>query len=92
MRIWFPITASLLIVLAQAEVRAEFPPPTPPASAQIEFFESKIRPVLVNECYRCHRRAGSSRENCLSTREADAQGWESDQPAIVPGGWMTARC
>src|SRR5437667_11632961 len=25
-----------------------------PSSAQIQFFENKIRPILANNCYKCH--------------------------------------
>ena len=44
-----PFAASL--VLSGAEVVAEEAQPSPEA---LEFFEEKIRPVLVNNCYNCH--------------------------------------
>lgn len=28
--------------------------PAPPTAGQLEFFEKKVRPLLVDKCYRCH--------------------------------------
>ena len=28
--------------------------PAPPTNEQLEFFENKVRPLLVDKCYRCH--------------------------------------
>src|SRR3954469_25351427 len=84
MRFFTPITALLLIVYFGEKVRAEVAPVAP---AQLEFFESKIRPVLVNECYRCHS-AGAEKlkgKLLLDTRAGMLKGGESDQPSIVPG-------
>jgi len=53
---------------------------------QLEFFEKKIRPVLVRECYECHA-AGSKQVKgglLLDTRDAMMRGGDSG-PAIVPG-------
>ena len=53
---------------------------------QAEFFETKIRPVLVRECYECHS-AGSKAVKGglrLDTRESVAEGGDSG-PAVVPG-------
>ncbi len=52
----------------------------------LEFFEAKIRPVLVRECYECHS-AGSKAVKGglrLDTREATLTGGDSG-PALVPG-------
>jgi cytochrome c553 len=52
----------------------------------IEFFEKKIRPVLVANCYQCH--SASSKELKgelrLDTREGIRKGGEQG-PAVVPG-------
>jgi cytochrome c553 len=51
-----------------------------------QFFESKIRPVLVESCYKCHS-ADAERVKgglLLDTREGLLKGGESG-PAIVPG-------
>ncbi|MBC8325483.1 MAG: PSD1 domain-containing protein [Verrucomicrobia subdivision 3 bacterium] len=56
-----------------------------PTAAQVEFFEKKIRPVLVNECYQCHS-AKSDKikgELLLDTKAGTRKGGESG-PAVVP--------
>jgi hypothetical protein len=52
----------------------------------VEFFETKIRPVLVEHCYKCHsRKAGKERGGLLlDTREALRRGGDNG-PAIVSG-------
>lgn len=53
---------------------------------QAEFFESKIRPLLVNECYGCHSSDAKKLKGqlYLDTREKILKGGESGS-AIVPG-------
>src|SRR5439155_21910212 len=82
------ISAALGVFLCcAATVRAEKVSSSPPNAAQIEFFESKIRPVLANECYKCHSAAAPKLKGKLhlDTREGMLKGGESDLPAIVPG-------
>jgi hypothetical protein len=57
-----------------------------PNAAGIEFFEKKIRPVLVEHCYECHssKTKNSKGGLRLDTREAVLKGGESG-PAIVAG-------
>src|SRR4051812_23255771 len=55
--------------------------------AGVEFFEAKVRPVLVDNCYNCHsaqapKLKGSLR---LDTRDGFFKGGESGEPSIVPG-------
>src|SRR5688500_5010377 len=52
----------------------------------IEFFEKKIRPVLVEHCYKCHSSQAKTLEGnfSLESREAILRGGEQG-PAIVPG-------
>ena len=52
----------------------------------VQFFESKIRPVLVEHCYRCHSADGQGVRAGLAVDNRDAllAGGESG-PAIVPG-------
>ena len=60
-----------------------------PTTEGLNFFETKIRPVLVERCYKCHS-AEALRQNKLKgelqldTREAVLKGGETG-PAIVPG-------
>lgn len=61
---------------------------SPPAASpeSIEFFENRIRPVLIESCYRCHSaESGRSRGGLsLDTRDALLKGGGSG-PALVPG-------
>lgn len=52
----------------------------------IEFFESRIRPVLVGQCYRCHSKESNKTRGGLrvDTRSALLKGGDSG-PAVVPG-------
>jgi cytochrome c553 len=52
--------------------------------AQLDFFESRIRPVLATECYDCHgpeKQKGGLR---LDSRDALLEGGDTG-PAIIPG-------
>jgi hypothetical protein len=102
MRNRLSISAAVILLVLAPNVRAAetpptvtAPPATPPAAvvppappaAQIEFFETKIRPVLVAECYKCHS-AGSEKLKAkllLDSREGMLKGGESDLPAVTPG-------
>ena len=57
-----------------------------PTTDEIKFFETKIRPVLIKECYGCHsNKAGNVRGGLrLDTRELTRMGGSSG-PAVVPG-------
>lgn len=70
------LIASLASSLAAAE----------PTAAETEFFENKIRPVLVNRCYKCHSTESEKLKGDLSVqfREALLKGGNTG-PAIVPG-------
>ncbi len=57
-----------------------------PSPDQIEFFESKVRPILVEHCYKCHSAEADEIEAglVLDTKA----GWETggdSGPTIVPG-------
>src|SRR5438045_3170383 len=53
---------------------------------QAEFFETKVRPVLADNCYRCHSAdAGKDKGGLtLDSRDAMLKGGET-APAVVPG-------
>ena len=58
----------------------------PSVQEGVEFFEKKIRPVLVEHCYECH--SGSARELRGGLMLDSRWGWESggeSGPPIVPG-------
>jgi mono/diheme cytochrome c family protein len=62
-------------------------PPTAPAKhdpAEVEFFESRVRPVLASHCYECH--GDDEQEAGLQLTSVAAMLRGGDQgPAIVPG-------
>jgi hypothetical protein len=57
------------------------PKPTPEG---IEFFEKKIRPLLVDNCYKCHSGDKVKGKLHLDSRASIVQGGDNG-PAIVPG-------
>ncbi len=65
----FPLTAALAADLKPADV---------------EFFEAKIRPVLVAECYECHDAKKQKGDLRLDYRDGLLKGGE-EGPSIVPG-------
>ncbi len=65
----------LLLVLSTQTTAAE------PGAEQVEFFESRIRPVLVERCYACHNSADKA-EGGLAI---DYRGGIADAEIIVPG-------
>jgi hypothetical protein len=56
------------------------------ADPGVEFFEKKVRPVLVEHCYACHsQQAGKNKGGLrLDTREALRKGGDTG-PAVLPG-------
>lgn len=52
----------------------------------IEFFESKIRPVLINNCYECHSAKASKVKGglLLDSKDSILKGGDNG-PALVPG-------
>ncbi|MCY3004990.1 MAG: DUF1553 domain-containing protein [Planctomycetota bacterium] len=61
-------------------------PPEAEQTAKLDFFEKKIRPVLIEHCYECHSSAAKTLQGGLSLETAAglAQGGDSG-PALVPG-------
>src|SRR5262245_30843873 len=63
------------------------PGPAPADNAAgVEFFEKKIRPILVENCYACHSEASGKQKGSLflDSRDGVRTGGDSG-PAIVPG-------
>src|SRR5438874_2536361 len=83
------IRAPILILTAACLVLAPLPAPCAPDSRGVEFFEKKIRPVLVQHCYACHSRAAAAKKKLrggllLDSRVGLLQGGDSG-PVVVPG-------
>tara|TARA_R110002096_G_scaffold42144_7_gene113751 strand:+ start:994 stop:3537 length:2544 start_codon:yes stop_codon:yes gene_type:complete len=56
-------------------------------SADIDFFERKIRPVLVEQCYDCHSIGAETikADFLLDTRDGIRKGGVSGRDAVIPG-------
>ena len=83
-----PLTLFALAATSTATA-ADMPanhPPLPLSSADLQFFESKIRPVLADKCYSCHSKQADKVRGgfLLDSREALLHGGNSGA-AIVPG-------
>src|SRR5205814_1939495 len=79
----FSIVALVWLAL-DASARADAAETLP--ADQVTFFETKIRPVLVQHCYKCHSATAEKIKGglLLDTREGARRGGESG-PAVVPG-------
>lgn len=70
-----------LVGVRAGQQKAASPAPTP---QQIQFFESKVRPVLVNNCFMCHgngkHTADISLDSLANVLKGNAHG-----PSVVPG-------
>ena len=82
---WMRISLTLNLLLATLTVcRGD---DSPPSEQDLQFFETRIRPVLVERCYSCHSAeseelAGNLR---LDLRSGWQQGGDSGSAAVVPG-------
>ena len=79
----------LAVILFLPPLSPAAPPAGTSGAAEIEFFEKKIRPVLVEKCYSCHSAEARAKKNLrgglrLDTRAGLRAGGDNG-PAIVPG-------
>ena len=76
----------LVAVLSVRTLAAPPDPARPLSSAAIDFFESRIRPLLVQNCYECHSARARDLQGGLrlDSRDAIRKGGESG-PAVTPG-------
>ena len=85
---WSLLTSAAtgLILLAAAAARGFAADAPKLTAAQAQFFENKIRPLLSQECYKCHSRQAERVKGGLfvDTREGLLKGGKNG-PAIVPG-------
>src|SRR3712207_8329576 len=69
------LTRALLVgsvaVLARVGAAADVAPApvAAPSPADIEFFESRVRPVLVEQCYQCHSARSEEHTSELQSRQ-----------------------
>jgi mono/diheme cytochrome c family protein len=83
--IWSKLAVGGLITLSSVVAVVRIPA-AEPTKAETEFFEGKIRPILANNCYKCHSHESTKLKGGLSLeyRETVLKGGETG-PAIVPG-------
>ncbi len=76
----------LALIVAVAGFSIDVPAAENLTSDQLQFFESKIRPVLIAECYGCHSDEGGNVRGGLrlDTKQFTLLGGSSG-PAVVPG-------
>src|SRR5690349_18717769 len=58
--------------------------PVPPDSEAARFFETKVRPILAENCFSCHGDA-QQKAGLRLDRKADALKGATSGPVIVPG-------
>src|SRR5262245_55025495 len=79
----FASCAVALVALAPAAAPGQTPPPD--EEARIDFFEKKVRPVLVNNCFNCHSASTNSQGGLrVDDRNGLIQGGGRGS-AVVPG-------
>ena len=77
------LTVALLSILTLVSLRTSAA--AEPRADQIEFFENRIRPVLVEQCYECHNSTKNAEGGlALDQREASLKGGAGGA-IIVPG-------
>ena len=81
----FPLGLVLVALIALPNLIAAQDKPMDKAE-QIKFFESKIRPVLVAECYGCHsQKSGKIRGGLLVDTKKGLEDGGNSGAAVVPG-------
>jgi cytochrome c553 len=78
MRCCVLFAGGLIVTLALPAGAAE------PSTEQVEFFEKRVRPVLVEHCHKCHGPKDTKGGLRLDSRAAMMRGGDTG-PAIIPG-------
>jgi hypothetical protein len=81
---WGAVTGLTILLIAAPGVIAE--DRTSPTKEQLNFFENKIRPVLVEQCYKCHAAEAKIIKGGLrlDSRAGLLKGGDTG-PSVVPG-------
>ena len=74
-------------LLWRGALSALFPPALPAVEDGRAFFETKVRPALIQHCYECHSADAKKVKGglLLDTRAGWQRGGDSGLPAVVPG-------
>jgi hypothetical protein len=75
---------ALLAAVANPPARAVAAEPLQPTREQVRFFETQVRPVLAENCFKCHGPEKQKAHLRLDSRAAALAGGDSG-PAVVPG-------
>ena len=72
--------------VSAADLPADHPAVAGVSAADLQFFESRIRPILADHCYKCHSKQADKVRGglLLDSREATLLGGNTG-PALVPG-------
>ncbi len=81
LRIRLLAVLSLFCVIARPSTAAD--PPLPPED--VRFFETRVRPLLIEKCFKCHGPAKQKGELRLDSAEAIKKGGGSGNPLFVAG-------
>ena len=80
------VASAVLLGRAGADDSVDGENPASPTPEQVEFFETQVRPILVEHCYECH--SAESGEIEAGLRLDSKPGWQSggdSGPAVLPG-------
>jgi Protein of unknown function (DUF1553)/Protein of unknown function (DUF1549)/Planctomycete cytochrome C len=80
---WFVLVSACLITTGSGRAADG---PARPSSGDSDFFERKVRPLLIRKCHSCHSTAARKQRGglLLDNRPAILKGGDSG-PAVVPG-------
>src|SRR6516165_10699551 len=80
----FTMKSGILVILVWAVLTAHDGASEPISPQQAEFFEKRVRPVLVENCIDCHGEKKQEAGLRLDSREGILKGADSG-PIVVPG-------
>lgn len=80
---WYGVLAVLVLLVPATPTAAQQEPID--EAARLEFFERKVRPLLVNRCYNCHSANTNSRGGLRVDDRVGLLSGGNRGPAVVPG-------
>jgi hypothetical protein len=82
--LWLIVPAGLCLSPLPVLAGDDAKKPMPPSPAAVHFFETKVRPILAENCFRCHGEKKQRGELRLDSLAAALEGGGRG-PALVPG-------
>ncbi|MFM7167168.1 MAG: DUF1553 domain-containing protein [Planctomycetaceae bacterium] len=83
-RLYLPVAVLFMASALSGQSGSVIAQPPQFSAVQLDFFESKVRPLLIRHCYECHSGEKIKGSLSLQSRTAIITGGDSG-PAIVPG-------